>query len=92
MDFKTMKKQLTQKQITAIMKVYAAAEVMQTLIEQVEGCDYFSGATKNFTKNALNHYGQLSREFCNLTGAEQREMYLQITHEVFQVLNKIEAV
>jgi hypothetical protein len=87
-----MKKQLTQKQITAIMKVYAAAEVMQTLIEQVEGCDYFSGATKNFTKNALNHYGQLSREFCNLTGAEQREMYLQITHEVFQVLNKIEAV
>jgi hypothetical protein len=69
-----MKKQLTQKQITAIVKVYAAAEVMQTLIEQVEDCDYFSGATKNFTKNALNHYGSLSRE---------------ITHEVLQVLNKI---
>jgi hypothetical protein len=87
-----MKKQLTQKQLTAIVKVYIAAEVMQTLIEQVEDCDYFSGATKNFTKNALKHYGQLSREFCNLTGTEQREMYLQITHEVFQVLNKIEAI
>jgi hypothetical protein len=84
-----MKKQLTQKQITAIMKVYAAAEVMQTLIEQVEDCDYFSGATKNFTKNALNHYGSLSREFCNLTGSEQRKMYGEITHEVLQVLNKI---
>jgi len=87
-----MKKQLTQKQLTAIVKVYVAAEVMQTLIEQVEGCDYFSGATKNFTKNALKHYGQLSREFCNLTGSEQRKMYGEITHEVLQVLNKIEAL
>ena len=84
-----MKKQLTQKQLTAIVKVYIAAEVMQSLIEQVEGCDYFNGATKNFTKNALKHYGTLSREFTNLTGSEQREMYGEITHEILQVLNKI---
>jgi hypothetical protein len=84
-----MKKQLTEKQVKAIVKVYVAAEVMQSLIEQVEGCDYFNGATKNFTKNALKHYGQLSREFTNLTGSEQRKMYGDITHEVLQVLNKI---
>jgi hypothetical protein len=84
-----MKKKLTEKQVKAIVKVYVAAEVMQTLIEQVEDCDYFNGATKNFTKNALNHYGQLSREFTNMTDEEHRKLYGEISFEIMQVLNKI---
>jgi hypothetical protein len=84
-----MKKKITQKQVKAIVKVYVAAEVMQTLIEQVEGCDYFNGATKNFTKNALKHYGQLSREFTNMTDEEHRKLYGEISFEIMQVLNKI---
>ena len=84
-----MKKQLTEKQVKAIVKVYVAAEVMQTLIEQVEGCDYFNGATKNFTKNALKHYGILSREFTNMTDEEHQKLYGEISFEIMQVLNKI---
>jgi hypothetical protein len=85
-----MKKQITEKQVKAIVKVYIAAEVMQSLIEQVEGCDYFNGATKNFTKNALKHYGTLSREFTTMTDAEHKALYGEITHEIMQVLNQIE--
>jgi len=84
-----MKKKITEKQVKAIVKVYVAAEVMQTLIEQVDGCDYFNGATKNFTKNALKHYGQLSREFTNMTDEEHRKLYGEISFEIMQVLNKI---
>ena len=81
---------LNEKQVKQIVKVYVAAEVMNTLLEQVEGTPIFKGATKNFTNNAIAHFGKLSRDFTNNTDSEHRKAYSEITFKIMQLLNEIE--
>jgi hypothetical protein len=59
-------------------------------LEDVENTNFFRGSVKQFTNNAIKHFGSISRTFTDNVDKDEANQYGLITGEIYRQFKDIE--
>jgi hypothetical protein len=76
--------------INTALRVTLCAEVLLMLLEDVENTNFFRGAVKAYTNNAIKHFGAISRTFTDNVDKDEANQYGLITGEIYRKFKEIE--
>jgi hypothetical protein len=80
----------TPNDINTALRVTLCAEVLLMLLEDVENTNFFRGAVKQYTNNAIKHFGAISRTFTDNVDVNEANQYAAITGEIYRKFKEIE--
>jgi hypothetical protein len=80
----------TPNDINTALRVTLCAEVLLMLLEDVEHTNFFRGSVKQYTNNAIKHFGAISRTFTDNVDKDEANQYGLITGEIYRKFKDIE--